>query len=126
MSAFRSSAGFTEQWEHFDFTVQDSVATLTLNRPDRLNALTFDVYADLRDLLRELPHRSNVEVLVITGSGTGFCPRATRKSENPLAGRRKSSPEQRGQPPPARQRRSGPGFCRGRGHAKESRCVAGL
>src|SRR5690606_13907534 len=73
MSPFRASAGFTESWRHFDFIVADGVATLTFDRPDRLNALTFDVYADLRDLLGELPHRDDVSVLVITGRGRGCC-----------------------------------------------------
>jgi enoyl-CoA hydratase/carnithine racemase len=73
MSPFRASAGFTDKWEHFDFTVVEGVATVTLNRPDKLNALTFDAYADLRDLLAELPHRGDVRVLVITGQGRGFC-----------------------------------------------------
>ena len=70
---FRASAGFTSEWRHFRFEVEDRVATLTFDRPDRLNALTFDVYADLRDLLRELPHREDVRVLVVTGEGRGFC-----------------------------------------------------
>ena len=70
---FRASAGFTSEWRHFRFEVEDRVATLTFDRPDRLNALTFDVYADLRDLLRELPHRDDVRVLVVTGEGRGFC-----------------------------------------------------
>lgn len=70
---FRASAGFTDRWEHFDLDVRDGVATLTFARPDKLNALTFDVYADLRDVLTELPHRDDVHVLVITGSGRGFC-----------------------------------------------------
>ena len=73
MSPFRASPGFTERWEHFDFQLQDGVATVTLNRPDKLNALTFDSYADLRDLLAELPHRGDAKVLVITGQGRGFC-----------------------------------------------------
>jgi enoyl-CoA hydratase/carnithine racemase len=73
MTPFRASPGFTETWQHFDFAVDDGVATLTFNRPDKLNALTFDVYADLRDLLAELPHRGDVRVLVITGEGRGFC-----------------------------------------------------
>ena len=73
MTPFRASPGFTETWEHFDFAVDDGVATVTLNRPDRLNALTFDSYADLRDLLGELPHRGDARVLVITGEGRGFC-----------------------------------------------------
>jgi enoyl-CoA hydratase/carnithine racemase len=73
MSPFRASPGFTETWRHFDFAVADGVATLTFDRPEKLNALTFDVYADLRDLLAELPHRGDARVLVITGKGRGFC-----------------------------------------------------
>lgn len=70
---FRASAHLTTEWEHFDFTVDDGIATVTFNRPEKLNALTFDVYADLRDLLAELPHRDDVSVLVVTGQGSGFC-----------------------------------------------------
>ena len=58
---------------HFDFGVTDGVATITFNRPEKLNALTFEVYADLRDLLAELGHRSDARVLLITGNGRGFC-----------------------------------------------------
>ena len=73
MSPFRASPGFTGQWRHFDFEVADGVASVTLSRPDKLNALTFDVYADLRDLLAELPHRGDARVVVLTGQGRGFC-----------------------------------------------------
>ena len=73
MNRFRASAGFTERWEHFGFSVAGGIATVTFQRTERLNALTFETYADLRDLLRELPHREDVRVLVITGSGRGFC-----------------------------------------------------
>ena len=73
MTPFRASPSFTETWRHFDFAVDDGVATLTFNRPDKLNALTFDAYADLRDLLAELPHRGDARVLVVTGTGRGFC-----------------------------------------------------
>lgn len=73
MAPFRASAGFTERWEHFRLEVDEGVATLTLARPERLNALTFETYADLRDLLVELPHRDDVRVLVVTGEGRGFC-----------------------------------------------------
>jgi enoyl-CoA hydratase/carnithine racemase len=58
---------------HFDFGIRDAVATVTLNRPDKLNALTFEAYAELRDLLAELPRRGDARVLVITGEGRGFC-----------------------------------------------------
>jgi enoyl-CoA hydratase/carnithine racemase len=73
MSPFRASTPFTEDWKHFRFDVRDGVATVTFDRAERLNALTFDVYADLRDLLGELPHREDVRVLVVTGAGRGFC-----------------------------------------------------
>ena len=73
VAAHRASAGLTSEWRHFDFDVRDGVATVTLNRPDKLNALTFESYADLRDLLAELPHRGDAQVLVITGEGRGFC-----------------------------------------------------
>jgi enoyl-CoA hydratase/carnithine racemase len=73
MSPFRASAPLTEEWRHFDFAVQDGVATVRLNRPAKLNALTFDAYADLRDLLAELPQRGDVRVLVIGGEGHSFC-----------------------------------------------------
>lgn len=73
VSPFRSSAPFTDSWDHFRFEVADGVATVTFNRPDKLNALTFDVYADLRDLLSELEQREDTRVLVITGEGKGFC-----------------------------------------------------
>jgi enoyl-CoA hydratase/carnithine racemase len=73
MSPFRSSAPLTERWESFDFQLADGIATVTLSRPEKLNALTFDVYADLRDLLAELPHRGDARVVVLTGEGRGFC-----------------------------------------------------
>ncbi len=49
------------------------MGTVTFDRPEKLNALTFDVYADLRDLLAEVEHREDVSVLVVTGTGRGFC-----------------------------------------------------
>lgn len=73
MSPFRASAALTGQWQHFRFELDDGVAVVTLDRPDKLNALTFDSYADLRDLVAELPHRGDVKVLVLTGEGRGFC-----------------------------------------------------
>ncbi|MBB4689395.1 enoyl-CoA hydratase family protein [Amycolatopsis jiangsuensis] len=73
MSPFRASAALTREWEHFEYTVDNGVGTVTFSRPDKLNALTFDVYADLRDLVTELPHHGDVRVLVLTGRGRGFC-----------------------------------------------------
>ena len=63
-----------KRWEHFDYEESDGVATLTFSRPERLNSLTFDVYAGIRDLTRELRGRGGeVRVLVIRGEGRGFC-----------------------------------------------------
>ena len=73
MSPFRGSVSPTSTWEHFDLTVEDRVATVTLNRPEKLNALTFESYADLRDLLKDLPQRDDVRALVIRGEGKAFC-----------------------------------------------------
>ena len=73
MSPFRASAPLTDTWEHFRFSVSDGIGTVTLDRPGKLNALTFEAYADLRDLLAELPHRGDTRVLVIRGNGRAFC-----------------------------------------------------
>jgi enoyl-CoA hydratase/carnithine racemase len=73
VSPYRASAPFTEDWGHFGFEIDEGVATVTFRRPERLNALTFDVYADFRDLLTEIEHREDVAVLVVTGEGDGFC-----------------------------------------------------
>jgi enoyl-CoA hydratase/carnithine racemase len=62
------------RWEHFDYEERDSVATLTFSRPERLNSLTFEVYADVRDLTESLRARADeIRVLVIRGRGRGFC-----------------------------------------------------
>jgi enoyl-CoA hydratase/carnithine racemase len=50
-----------------------SVATITLNRPERLNALTFEVYTELRDTFRALNGEPGVRAVVITGTGRAFC-----------------------------------------------------
>jgi len=62
-----------KRWEHFDYDESDGVATLTFSRPERLNSLTFEVYADIRELTQSLRDRSDVRVLVLRGRGRGFC-----------------------------------------------------
>ncbi len=57
----------------FRYAEADAVATITLDRPDRLNALTFEVYAELRDLLFALRTHDPVKAVIITGEGRGFC-----------------------------------------------------
>lgn len=65
----------TRSFKHFGWSVsQDGrVATITLDRPERKNPLTFDSYAELRDLFRELPNASDVRAVVLTGAGGNFC-----------------------------------------------------
>src|SRR6478735_11709679 len=59
----------------FLYTVDPAtaVATITLDRPDRLNALTFEVYTELRNTFRALDTEPGVRAIVITGAGRAFC-----------------------------------------------------
>ena len=57
----------------FLYEVSDGVATITLNRPEVMNALTFRVYADLRDLFEALRGDDAVRVVILTGAGDNFC-----------------------------------------------------
>jgi enoyl-CoA hydratase/carnithine racemase len=57
----------------FRYEESEAIATITFDRPDRLNALTFEVYAELRDLFAALSDRREVKCVVITGEGRGFC-----------------------------------------------------
>ncbi|WP_326782773.1 enoyl-CoA hydratase family protein [Streptomyces sp. NBC_00151] len=73
MSPFTGSASPVERWRHLRLTKQSHVATVTLERPAKVNALTFGAYADLRDLLAELSREGSVRALVLGGQGRGFC-----------------------------------------------------
>ncbi|WP_292037798.1 enoyl-CoA hydratase family protein [Massilia sp. UBA6681] len=66
-----SLAGY--QATHFQYAVQDRVATIILNRPERKNPLTFESYAELRDLFRALAYADDVKAIVIAGAGENFC-----------------------------------------------------
>ena len=59
--------------DHFAFAFADRVATVTLNRPERKNPLTFESYAELRDLFRALVYAPAVRAVVVTGAGGNFC-----------------------------------------------------
>jgi len=61
------------QPQHVGFALDAGVATVTLNRPERKNPLTFDSYAELRDLFRALAYADDVKAVVITGAGENFC-----------------------------------------------------
>jgi enoyl-CoA hydratase/carnithine racemase len=58
---------------HFLWDFADGVATVTLNRPERKNPLTFDSYAELRDTFSELAYTDEVKCVVLTGAGGNFC-----------------------------------------------------
>jgi enoyl-CoA hydratase/carnithine racemase len=58
---------------HFLWAFDDGVATVTLNRPERKNPLTFDSYAELRDTFGELAHTPQVKCIVVAGAGGNFC-----------------------------------------------------
>lgn len=55
------------------YSVEDGIATITFNRPDVLNAITFEIYGELRDLFAALQSEESVKVVVITGTGRAFC-----------------------------------------------------
>ena len=59
--------------EYFDWRVDGKVATITLNRPERKNPLTFDSYDELGKTFRALAHVDDVKAVVITGAGGNFC-----------------------------------------------------
>jgi enoyl-CoA hydratase/carnithine racemase len=59
--------------QHFDWSLDGKVATVTLNRPERKNPLTFQSYAELRDTFRALAHADAVKAVVVTGAGGNFC-----------------------------------------------------
>lgn len=62
-----------EQPTHFALSVADGVATVTLNRPERKNPLTFDSYAELRDWFLGLQRATDIKAVVVTGAGGNFC-----------------------------------------------------
>jgi enoyl-CoA hydratase/carnithine racemase len=57
----------------FAFELTKSIATITLDRPKRLNALTFEIYRELAETFEQLDSRDDVRAVVITGRGRGFC-----------------------------------------------------
>ena len=70
MKQFKASSF---QPAHFGWSVSGKVATISLNRPERKNPLTFDSYGELRDLFRELVYATDIKAVVLTGEGGNFC-----------------------------------------------------
>jgi len=60
-------------YEFIDFEISDSVATLSLKRPDALNSLTFEMMAEARLALAEVQNNRSIRALILTGKGRGFC-----------------------------------------------------
>jgi enoyl-CoA hydratase/carnithine racemase len=58
---------------HFKWEAAEGVATLTLNRPERKNPLTFDSYAEMRDLFGRLKYADDIHAVVLVGAGDNFC-----------------------------------------------------
>jgi enoyl-CoA hydratase/carnithine racemase len=61
------------QGKHFRYEFTDATATITLNRPERKNPLTFDSYVELRDLFRAMSEAPDVHAIILTGTGENFC-----------------------------------------------------
>lgn len=59
--------------QHFLWQVEDRIARVSLNRPDRKNPLTFDSYAELRDTFRALVYATDVDIVVFASNGGNFC-----------------------------------------------------
>jgi enoyl-CoA hydratase/carnithine racemase len=59
--------------QHVGWAVEGKVATITLNRPERKNPLTFESYAELRDLFRDLVYANDIKAVVVSGAGGNFC-----------------------------------------------------
>ena len=73
---FDAKAGYTAThfaWSYEQVDEKGGVGTITLNRPERKNPLTFDSYAELRDLFRNLQYATDVKTIVVTGAGGNFC-----------------------------------------------------
>ena len=68
---WRPLGGYAAQ--HFGWQASDGIGRITLNRPERKNPLTFDSYAEMRDLFERLRHADDVKVVVVAGAGDNFC-----------------------------------------------------
>ena len=64
---------FSPEPRHFEWDLKERIACITLNRPERKNPLTFESYAELRDLFRALVGNDEVRAVILTGAGGNFC-----------------------------------------------------
>jgi enoyl-CoA hydratase/carnithine racemase len=63
----------TMNYRSFIYEVTDGIATIRLNDPERLNALTFQTYSELEQVMADLAHDESAKVIILTGTGRGFC-----------------------------------------------------
>ena len=62
-----------KEYQNIQFEIDEGLATLTLNRPDRLNSFNTDMHAEVKEAFRQIKKDSSVRCLIITGNGRGFC-----------------------------------------------------
>jgi len=74
-----SISRFEQSPEHFLWSVDQEVATIMLNRPERKYPLTFESFAEMRDRFRDLLYSEEVKAVVITGAGENFCASKVQK-----------------------------------------------
>ncbi|MEL0253782.1 MAG: enoyl-CoA hydratase/isomerase family protein, partial [Novosphingobium sp.] len=70
-------------YEDIIYEVSDRIATVTLNRPDAMNATTDNLYSELQDLIPKIAAEPSVSVVILTGAGRGYCAGADLKASNP-------------------------------------------
>ena len=61
------------EFENIEFAIDDGLATVTLNRPDRLNSFTQQMHGELKHAFEQIRADSSVRCLLLTGNGRGFC-----------------------------------------------------
>ena len=80
------------EFDTIRYEVADGVATLTLNRPDRINEMTNRMVREADDALELAAQDTSMRVLVLTGAGTSFCPGADLQASRAAVGRRAAGP----------------------------------
>src|SRR4051812_29620448 len=90
-----SLQGTTMEFEAIKFEVADHLATITLNRPDKLNALDVQILVDLRAALKHCIATPDIRALLLTGAGRGFSPGADLSATNAKFNLNPDDPQER-------------------------------
>ena len=88
-------------WEQIVYDVEDRIATVTLNRPEKLNAWTRVMDREVREAMAQAAQDEGVRVIVLTGAGRGFCAGADMDLLAGISGRGAAGGDEARQPPPA-------------------------